>query len=504
MEIKPELSKFQDVEADALAIPIFEGEKPDQGLLKELDELSGGMVSEVISSGEMRGKLGDAVYIHRPGKIAARRLLLLGAGSRPATPDAWSKCGGTAARFLRAKGAKNFALLLRSASDLSAAAQNVVEGVTLGLFEPDTYKTRDKEARTIDRLTLVANDGPSGNKAGEIATGIQRGTIIADAMNLARGLANEPSSTLTPSELASRAKANASPLGLDVDILDQERMEALGMGALLGVARGSDQPPKLVVLTYTPPASRPSSTDIVAVVGKGITFDSGGISIKPAAGMEQMKYDMSGAAHTLAIMCAIAQLKPNVKVIGLMPTCENMPSGHSYKPGDVVRAMSGKTIEVVNTDAEGRLILADALTYARKLGATRIIDMATLTGSVVVALAAVNTGLFGNNQALIDEVRQSGREVGEKLWPMPMDPEYRDLFKSDIADIKNSGGRNGGATIAALFLSEFAEDTPWVHLDIAGTAWESDRKSYTAKGPTGACIRTVVNYICNHASEGAR
>ena len=500
MEIKTELSRFQDVESDALAVMIFEGEKPDQGLLKELDDSSGGIVSEVISTGEMRGKLGDLAYIHRPGRIAARRLLLLGAGNRQnLAPDAVSKCAGTAARFLRAKGARNLAFALRSPFEPGSGAQSVVEGVTLGLFEPDAYKTRDKEERRIDGLIIIGERGPEA----DLAAGVKRGTAIAEAMNLARGLANEPSSTLTPSELAERARANATPLGLEVDILDEERMAGLGMGALLGVSRGSEEPPKMIVLTYTPQTIQPGAGELVAVVGKGITFDSGGISIKPAAGMEQMKYDMSGAAHTLAIMCAIAQLKPNVRIVGLMPTCENMPSGHAYKPGDVLRAMNGKTIEIISTDAEGRLILADAITYARKLGATRIIDMATLTGSVVVALAGIYTGLFGNNEQFIDEIRQSAREIGEKVWPLPTDPEYRELFKSDVADFKNSGGRYGGASIAALFLAEFAESTPWVHLDIAGTAWETGRRSYIAKGPTGACIRTVVNYLCNHVGKAA-
>jgi len=241
---------------------------------------------------------------------------------------------------------------------------------------------------------------------------------------------------------------------------------------------------------------------VIAIVGKGITFDSGGISIKPAEGMEKMKYDMSGAAATLAAMRAIAQLKPKVNVIGVMPTTENMPSGRAYKPGDVLRAMSGTTIEVINTDAEGRLILADAISYARKLGATKIIDLATLTGAVSVALGTINVAILGNNQAFTDEVREAAREVGERFWELPMDDDYREMIKSDIADIKNSAGRNAGTITAAYFLREFAEDTPWVHLDIAGTAWENERKPYAAKGPTGVAIRTLINYVCNHAAKG--
>src|SRR5262249_234133 len=327
----------------------------------------------------------------------------------------------------------------------------------------------------------------------ELANGVERGRIIGEAVNLARELSNEPSSTLTPSELAERAKETASKFGLDIDTLDEARMKDLGMGALLGVAHGSDEPAKLVVLRYT---GNEADQDVIAIVGKGITFDSGGISIKPAEGMEKMKYDMSGAAATLAAMRAIAQLKPKVNVIGLMPTTENMPSARANKPGDVLRAMSGKTIEVINTDAEGRLILADAISYARKLGATRIIDLATLTGAVSIALGTVNVAILGNNQAFTNQVRAAAKEVGERFWELPMDDEY-----SDIADIKNSGGRNAGTITAAYFLREFAEDTPWVHLDIAGTAWENDRKPYAAKGPTGVAIRTLINYVCHHAAK---
>src|SRR5262249_47073531 len=337
----------------------------------------------------------------------------------------------------------------------------------------------------------------------ELANGVERGRIIGEAVNLARELSNEPSSTLTPSELAERAKETASRFGLDIDVLDEARMKELGMGALLGVARGSDEPAKLIVLRYEPDGTEPMGNDaeVIAIVGKGITFDSGGISIKPAEGMEKMKYDMSGAAATLAAMSAIAQLKPKLNVIGLMPSTENMPSGRAYKPGDVLRAMIGKTIEVITTDAEGRLILADPITYARKLGATKVIDLATLTGAVSIALGTINVAVLGNNQQFIDELRDAAAEVGEKFWQLPMDEEYRDLIKSDIADIKNSGGRYAGTITAAYFLREFAEDTPWVHLDIAGTAWENDRKAHMAKGPTGVAIRTLVNYVCNHAAS---
>jgi leucyl aminopeptidase len=496
MEVRAEFAKFYDVEAEALVVTIYEGEKANEGALKELDERTGGIVGEMLGTDEMRGKQGDMVYVHRPGNLRAQRLLLVGAGKREDfSLDTVRKVTGTAARFLRGKGARSMAVLRRSQLDIGKSAQAAVEGVLLGLFEPDMYKTENKEERRIEVLILLAA-APGSEDA--LAEGVERGRIIGEAVNLARELSNEPSSTLTPSELAERAKETASKFGLDVDVLDEARMKELGMGALLGVARGSDEPAKLVVLRYT---ADEADSDVIAIVGKGITFDSGGISIKPAEGMEKMKYDMSGAAATLAAMRAIAQLKPRVNVIGVMPTTENMPSGRAYKPGDVLRAMSGKTIEVINTDAEGRLILADAITYARKLGATKIIDLATLTGAVSIALGPINVAILGNDQLFVDEMREAAREVGERFWQLPMDKDYREMIKSDIADIKNSAGRNAGTITAAYFLREFAEETPWVHLDIAGTAWENDRKPYMAKGPTGVAIRTLINYVCNHAAK---
>jgi leucyl aminopeptidase len=501
MEVRADSGNFYDVEADALVVMIYEGEKAGEGTLKELDERSNGMLSELLSSDEMRGKQGDMVYVYRPGNMRARRLLLVGAGKRDDFSfDTVRKVAGSAARFLRSKSARTMAILRRSQLDLGTSVQAAVEGVLIALFEPDMYKTENKEERRIDELIIVAAV-PGVEES--LARGVERGRIIGEAVNFARELSNEPSSTLTPSELAERARETATRYGLDIDVLDEARMKELGMGALLGVARGSDEPAKLIVLRYTPDGTEPmgNDEDVIAIVGKGITFDSGGISIKPAEGMEKMKYDMSGAAATLAAMRAIAQLKPRINVIGLMPATENMPSGRAYKPGDVLRAMSGKTIEVINTDAEGRVILADAITYARKLGATRIIDLATLTGAVAIALGTVNVAIMGNDQAFIDEMREAGREVGERLWQLPMDEEYREMIKSEIADIKNSAGRYAGTITAAFFLSEFAEDSPWIHFDIAGTAWENERKPYMAKGPTGVGIRTLVNYVCNHAAE---
>ncbi|MBV8857907.1 MAG: leucyl aminopeptidase, partial [Acidobacteria bacterium] len=304
---------------------------------------------------------------------------------------------------------------------------------------------------------------------------------------------------------AERAQEIANQFGLDIDVLDQARMEQEGMGALLSVARGSDQPPKMMVLTYMPDGKEQveDGEDFLALVGKGITFDTGGISIKPSENMELMKYDMTGGATVLGVMRAVAQLKPPIPVLGVVPSTENMPSGKATKPGDVVVAMTGKTIEVINTDAEGRLILADAVSYAKKLGATRVIDMATLTGAVSIALGDVNTGLLGTDQELINEIIESGREVGEKFWQLPLDKEYSKQIKSDIADIKNVGGRKAGTITAAAFIKEFAEGISWAHLDIAGTAWGDDAKPFRSKGPTGVAVRTLLNFIERESARAA-
>src|SRR5438309_2350644 len=362
----------------------------------------------------------------------------------------------------------------------------------MGLFEPDKYRTKDKEKRELARL-VVAVEGADEKV---LKRGAERGRIIGESVNFARDLANEPGVFMTPTILAERAKEIAKTFGLSIDVLDQRRMEKLGMGSLLGVSRGSDEPPKLIVLKYQPrKIDKRHKGELLALVGKGITFDSGGISLKPGENMELMKYDMTGAATVIGVMRAIAQLKPSIPVLGVAPCSENLPSGKATKPGDVVTAMTGKTIEVINTDAEGRLVLADAISYAKTLGATRIVDMATLTGAVSVALGDVNVGILGTDQALIDELIEAAQEVGEKFWQLPLDKEYSRQIKSDIADIKNVGGRKAGTITAAAFLKEFADGVAWAHLDIAGTAWGEDAKPYRSKGPTGTAVRALINFI---------
>jgi leucyl aminopeptidase len=369
------------------------------------------------------------------------------------------------------------------------------------LFEPDKYRTVDKEGREISRLVVVID----GAKEDVLTSGVQRGKFIGESVNYARDLANEPGAYLTPTIMADRARELAKEFGLSFDVLDEKQMEQEGMGSLLSVSRGSEEPAKLIILKYAPAGTASRKTnELLAFVGKGITFDSGGISLKPGENMELMKYDMTGGATVMGALRAIAQLKPPMPILGVVPCSENLPSGRATKPGDVVRAMTGKTIEIINTDAEGRLILADAIAYAKKLGATQVIDMATLTGAVSIALGDVNAAILGTDQKLIDEVIAAGQEVGEKFWQLPLDKEYSKQIKSDIADIKNVGGRKGGTITAAAFLKEFADGLSWAHLDIAGTAWGDDAKPYRAKGPTGIAVRTLVNIVrraCNAANE---
>ena len=492
MQVEGRSGPVQELTVQAIAVAVFKDEKADAGLLKALNEITDGLVQAVFESEELKGKEGETVYLHVPGRkgLKAQRLLLIGVGE-PAEYDAGRvfQFGGTAARALRARNVKTFAVVPRLEGESQTAASSVTQGIIFGLFELDKYRTSDKEKREIEKVVVSIE----GADQGEIDKGIERGRIIGESVNFTRELANEPGGNLTPTDMADRAREVASEFGLEVDVLDQARMEAEGMGSLLSVSRGSDEPPQLIILKYVPGAS--SGSGLLAFVGKGITFDSGGISLKPGENMELMKYDMTGGATVLGAMRAIAQLKPSIPVLGVVPCAENLPSGKATKPGDVVRAMTGKTIEIINTDAEGRLILADAIAYAKKLGATRIVDMATLTGAVSIALGDVNTAVLGTDQELINEVISAGAEVGEKFWQLPLDSEYSKQIKSDIADIKNVGGRKAGTITAAAFLKEFADGVAWAHLDIAGTAWGEEAKPYRSKGPTGVAVRTLLRMV---------
>ncbi len=434
--------------------------------------------------------------VHAPRGLKAARLLLVGAGKREKFDAAvLRKIAGAALRYLKSRGVKQFAFVLRENESAETAAQAVAEGALTANFESDKYKTEKKDAKAVDSIALT---GFPEQERGAAEKGLGRGRVIADSQNFARDLVNEPSNKLTPKTLAEKAEAMAKEAGLSVDILDEKRIADLKMGALLSVAQGSVEPPRMMVVTYTPANPKPGAP-VIGLIGKAVTFDTGGISIKPSDGMEKMKYDMAGGATMLGVMRALAALKPNVKVICVVPSTENMPGGRAQKPGDIQTAMSGKTIEVLNTDAEGRLILADGIHYAKQLGATHLIDAATLTGAIVVALANVNVGVFGSDQAFTDKFLASAKAAGEKMWQMPLDDEYREFIKGTVADIQNIGsGKGGGAITGAMFIKEFTGDSPWIHLDIAGTAWNDDAKPWLAKGPTGVALRTLINLVMSY------
>jgi leucyl aminopeptidase len=494
MQVEASRKPIEELDVQAIAVAVFKNEKATDGFLKKLDELSGGLVRSALDADEFSGKEGETAYFHLVGnnKLKARRLLLVGAGEENDYNGAQvSQMSGTAVRSLRSKNAKTIAVVPRASVDADLAARTAVEGAYIALFDPDKYRTVDKEEKTIDQLVVAIE----GAEEDALQRAVNVGRIVGESVNFARDLANEPGAYMTPTNMADRAREIANQFGLSVDILDEARMEQEGMGSLLSVARGSEQPAKLIILKYTPANPPADSKELLSFVGKGVTFDSGGISLKPGENMELMKYDMTGGATVLGAMRAIAQLKPPIPILGVAPCTENLPSGKATKPGDVVKAMTGKTIEIINTDAEGRLILADAIAYAKKLGATKVIDMATLTGAVSIALGDVNAAVLGTDQALIDEIITAGREVGEKYWQLPLDKEYSKQIRSDIADIKNVGGRKAGTITAAAFLKEFTEGLSWAHLDIAGTAWGEEAKPYRSKGPTGIAVRTLLRIV---------
>jgi leucyl aminopeptidase len=475
MEIRLEPKKLEAVDSDALVIVGFEGGPPEAAAADQLKEL--------YDSGEFSGKSLETAILHRPAGLKAKRLVLAGGGKRERFDAAeLRKLTGAVVRALKCKGIRTITLALDEPFRSDDFVASAVEGAVLADLENDRYKTDPKKnEKQVDSFAVLG-----GSKSA-----VERGRILAEAQNFTRDLANEPANVLTPTVLAERAKEMASEFGLDCEILDRDRMRQLGMGALLGVAQGSAEPPALIVIRYKP-ASAPTSKDHLGLIGKGVTFDTGGISIKPSEGMEKMRYDMAGGAAVLGAMRAIAQIKPSIPVTALVPTIENMPGSKAQRPGDIVKSLSGKTVEVLNTDAEGRLILIDALTYAQRLGCTHLVDAATLTGAIVVALGNVNVGAFTNNEAFLDKLLVAAKAEGEKTWHMPMDEEYKELLKSSFADLHNIGGRSGGSITAAWFIRDFVDETPWVHLDIAGTAWLDDAKPYMAKGATGVGLRTFV------------
>ena len=458
-------------------------------LLFTADESVHKAVSQVLAGGEFKAKPNETLLIHGPQALKASRLLLVGTGKAAKfSIHDLRRAAGTAVRYAKPRNIRVLSIVAPSNFSPARTARAIAEGAIIGDFESDTYRT-DRTGQSVDSVTVLISE----SDLQDAEPGLREGTIVAESQNFARALINEPANRMTPTILGQKAAEMAEQSGLHCIIYSTDKLRELKMGAFLGVAQGSDEPPALIVLTYEPPDA--PAEPVLGLVGKGITFDTGGLSLKPADSMEKMKYDMAGGASMIAAMRAIAQLKPKVKIISIICATENMPSGKAQRPGDVQIAMSGKSIEVINTDAEGRLVLADGLFYARQLGATHLIDAATLTGAVAIALGQVNAGVFSNDESAYEHFVTALETSGEKFWRLPVEDDYRDQIQSAIADIRNTGlTRYGGATNAAMFLKEFVDDTPWVHLDIAAVAWLDADKPWIAKGPSGASVRSIIEW----------
>jgi leucyl aminopeptidase len=497
----------------AVDIAVGKDAEPLPALLATSDAVTNA-AAKVLASGEFKATLGETLLLHAPSGLKAERLLVVGLGKAKAlSVDEVRKGAGAAVRAAKPLGVRDVAIAFPEDHALSdehletlpctLLSRALVEGAELAENDWDTYRSERKD-RSVRTLSVITHEAEKSARA-EIQEGFDTGLIVAAAQNFTRSLVNEPGNVLTPTELGRRAAAMCAEVGIQCEVHSTAKLQELGMGAFAAVAQGSEQPPALIVMTYEPVLAkgekRAEDAPVMGLVGKGITFDTGGISIKGAEGMEKMKYDMAGAGAMIGAMRAIALLKPKVKVIGIVCSAENMPDGNAFKPGDVVTAMSGKTIEVVNTDAEGRLVLADGLHYAKTLGCTHLINAATLTGACVVALGTVNAGLFSNDEATWQKFSDAAKISGEKFWRLPCTDDYKEQIKSQIADMRNTGAnRWGGAISAAMFLKEFVGETPWVHLDIAGCAWNDESKPWIANGPSGVAVRSILEWVRSYSA----
>ena len=501
MKVQLSSASPSQVETEVLIVPVLDHGEKDKNEAQAAagDDGVRNAAKELAAANEITGKSHETVLFHRPQGLKAKRLLFVGGGKAKNFGSAEvRKQAGAAVRFLKSRNFKRFAILApEHANDTAGVVRAVVEGAFVANFDPDTYKS-DRKDQSVEEITIVTGDARE-----QIERAVEEGRIVGESQNFTRELVNEPGNRMTPTMMAQRAREMVKTLNvpeLTIETYGAEKLHELKMGAFWSVSQGSDEPPALIVARYEPKGA--PEKPLIGLVGKGITFDTGGISIKPAEGMEKMKYDMAGGAAMLGAIRAIALLKPKVRVLAIVCAAENMPSSKAQKPGDVQIAMSGKSIEIINTDAEGRLVLADGLHYARQLGATHLIDAATLTGACVVALGYVNAGVFTNDDSMWEAFQSALKRAGEKMWRLPVDQEYQELIKSSIADIKNTGGRWGGAISAAMFLKEFVDETPWMHLDIAGTAWEEENKAWIAKGPSGIAVRSIVEFVRAFPANG--
>jgi leucyl aminopeptidase len=499
MQVTVQVGQTETTSAEVLVLTHCEGEglaKPDAALL---DQALGGSLRKLVQSKEFEGKANEVLLYHTQGKIPAKRLVLVGLGKKnEVTLEAIRQALGSAAKRVRQAKVGSFAVALPTVvpdgMSWVEVAQAMVEGAILGSYQFTVYRTTATSEHDVAGMRILI---PQKDRLRQVTEGVRRGVATAEATVFVRDLCNHPSNVLTPTRVAREAKTIAKTERISIKILEQKEMERLGMGALLGVARGSQEPPKFIILEYN--GAKNKDERPVVLVGKTITFDTGGISLKPAENMEHMKADMTGGAEVLASIRAAARLKLPLRLISILPVAENMPGGRAMKPGDIVTTLSGKTVEVQNTDAEGRLILADGLAYAMRYKPAALIDIATLTGACVVALGQFAIGMFGSDQALKEQVRKSGQKAGERVWEMPLWEEYFEQLKSDVADMRNIGGRGGGMITAALFLSKFVGDCPWVHLDIASTDWSERERAYVPKGPTAIGTRLLVQYLIDRS-----
>jgi leucyl aminopeptidase len=497
----------------AVDIAVGKDAEPLPALLTTSDAVTNA-AAKVLATGEFKATLGETLLLHAPAGLKAERLLVVGLGkAETLSVDEVRKGAGAAVRAAKPLGVRDVAIAFPEDHALSdehleslpcaLLSRALVEGAELAESDWDTYRSERKD-RSVRTLSVITNEAEKSTRA-EIQEGFDTGLVVASAQNFTRSLVNEPGNVLTPSELGRRAAAMCAEVGIKCEVHSTAKLQELKMGAFAAVAQGSNEPPALIVMTYEPSLAKGETlaegAPVLGLVGKGITFDTGGISIKGAEGMEKMKYDMAGAGAMIGAMRAIAQLKPKVKVIGVVCSAENMPDGKAFKPGDVVTAMSGKTIEVVNTDAEGRLVLADGLHYAKTLGCTHLIDAATLTGACVVALGILNVGLFSNDEPTWQKFTDAAKISGEKFWRLPCTDDYKEQIKSQIADMRNTGAnRWGGAISAAMFLKEFVGETPWLHLDIAGCAWNDESKPWIANGPSGIAVRSILEWVRSYSA----
>lgn len=500
MQVDLKVGRAEGQSAEVLALTHYEGEGLNKQDAAVIDKLLGGSVRELVQTKEFEGKANESLLFHTQGKVPARRLLLIGLGKKKdLTLDVIRQALGQAAKRVRQAKVDSFTVavpvVIPKGYSPVEVAQAMTEGAILGGYQFTTYRTTDDSVgKDVGQMTLLAQHK---NQVRQLAEGIRRGVATAEATVFVRDLCNHPSNVMTPVRIANEAKSIAKSEALTLKILEQKEMEQLGMGALLGVARGSHEPPKFIILEYN--GAKKKDERPVVLVGKTITFDTGGISLKPAENMEHMKADMTGGAEVLASIRAAARLKLPLRLISILPVAENMPGGRAMKPGDIVKTLSGKTVEVQNTDAEGRLILADALAYAQRYNPAALVDIATLTGACVVALGQFAIGMFGTDQKLKEQVRKSGLKAGERVWEMPLWDEYFEQLRSDVADMRNIGGRGGGMITAALFLSKFTGDCSWVHLDIASTDWSERERAYIPKGPTGTGTRLLIQYLIDRS-----